>query len=246
MAFTFSEVWNTLFENTPADIENVSLGAGRIRSLKVDIHERLAIDHSWNGDSNDGKHKQVTLRLAGPGPSVLDATDGLLFVNAQTGRSELYYQDDAQNITQITKSGQVAIVNFAPGTTLPFIQSAAPTGWIQSTNFNDRVLRATNGLGAGNGGAWNISGLAATTVVAGHALSTFELPSHTHNVNAETASGGTIGFNAGNSFFLSQLSITSDGGTGGNGAHTHGATTNVSGDGSWRPAYVDTIVCVKQ
>jgi hypothetical protein len=248
MSFTFFETWDTAYEGEPADNENINLGAGRIRALKTDIHQRLVIDHSWNGDGNDGKHSQVTLRPAPDGAKILDAGDGMLFANkhAGTGRAELWYQDDAQNLIQITNNGAINVQFFPSGTVLPFIQAAAPTGWVQIVGLNDQVLRTTNGAGAGGGGSWTISGLSAATSVAGHALNQGEIPSHTHNVSAVTSTGGTVGFNSGNSIFLGQFAITSDGGTGGNAAHTHGANTSVSADGTWRPAYVNTIVCSKQ
>lgn len=53
MAFTHT--WNAAFESAPADTENVSQGAGRIRDLKAAISERMAVAHSWAGDANDGK-----------------------------------------------------------------------------------------------------------------------------------------------------------------------------------------------
>lgn len=242
----FSETWDTTYEGEPADSENINLGAGRIRSLKTDIHQRLAVDHSWNGDGNDGKHTQVTLRQLGNLPETLDTGDGLLFANMVTGRTELYWQDDAQNITQITKSGTVNYQAFPLGTAMVFVQASAPTGWVQNTVFNDQVLRTTSSGGGNIGGSWTISGLTAATVIAGHALSQSEIPSHTHNVNAATGTGGNIGFNAGNSYFLGQFAITSDGGTGGNAAHTHSASTSVFADGNWRPAYCNVIVCTKQ
>jgi hypothetical protein len=246
MSFTFFETWDTAYEGEPADNENINLGAGRIRALKTDIHQRLAIDHSWNGDGNDGKHSQVTLRTFAGGIKTLDTGDGVLFSNNGSGRAELWWQDDAQNQTRITNNGVLNVQFFASGTQIAFVQAAAPVGWVQNTTLNDQVLRTTNGAGAGLGGSWVITGLSAATTVAGHTLNQGEIPSHTHNVSAITSTGGTLGFSSGNSFFLGQFAITSDGGTGGNAAHTHGANTSVSADGSWRPAYVNTIVCAKQ
>jgi hypothetical protein len=61
MSFVFSEVWNATFEGRPSDTENINLGAGRIRNLKVDISQRMQIDHQWAGNAFDGKHLRVTL-----------------------------------------------------------------------------------------------------------------------------------------------------------------------------------------
>lgn len=115
---TFTEAWNTSFEGLPADTENVSLGATRIRALKVDIRQRMAVDHMWSDGlavaSNDGKHNQATLRPQAADP-VLDSGDGALYTKAIAGNTELFWEDSAARVTQITLTGSL---NFSGGLTI--------------------------------------------------------------------------------------------------------------------------------
>lgn len=251
MAGSFSEAWNSAFEAEPADDENINLGASRMRDFKVSVRQRLAIDHSIAGDVNDGKHNQVTLRQLGGVPEALDPGDGLLFVNAVTGNTELYYQDSSTRVIQVTSNG---IVNAPPeiprGSVMLFAQITAPVGWIQDVSKNDILCYVTNGSaiqgGSVGGLTWIITGVNAITDVAPHTLTSAEIPAHSHNVSAATAAGGTTGFQAGANLFLQQTSIISDGGTGGGQAHSHVAGTTVFADGTWRPPVLGVIVCQKQ
>lgn len=247
MAGTFTDTWNTAYEGIPSDNENINLGANRIRDLKVAVHQRLAINHSWNGDSSDGKHTICELTPQTNDP-VLDPGDGAIYQKAVSGNQELFYEDNAARVTQITNQGALSVTPpFPSGTVMLFVQNAAPPGWVQGRNINDAVLRIVNdNSGSGTGGSWGISGLNASTSVLGHQLSSAELPSHTHQVNAMTAVGGNLGFQSGATYELGQFSITTDGGAVGNAAHSHGASTSVSGDGTWRPAYLNAIFCFKQ
>jgi len=56
----FTRTWNASYEATPANGDDASEGAERIRDFKADVAERLTVDHSWDGDANDGMHNQVT------------------------------------------------------------------------------------------------------------------------------------------------------------------------------------------
>lgn len=121
------------------------------------------------------------------------------------------------------------------GTKAVFFQAAAPTGWTQDTSVNDRVLRLVNSTGAGTGGSWTITGFA----VQGHALTTDQIPSHTHTDNymvSTTAyfSGGTF-----QGYSIGPAGTTTTGATGGGQEHTHG----IAHTPGWRPAYADVIVC---
>lgn len=250
MAGTFADAWNSAYEAIPADNENINLGANRIRDLKVAVRQRIAIDHSISGDANDGKHNQVTLRTSSIAPT-LDTGDGCLFTLAVGGNTELFYEDSAARTLQITKQGIVQAPPSVPsGSVMLFAQAAAPTGWTQDTSKNDVLAYITNNSaiqgGSFGGSGWSISGLVASTSVAGHTLSQAEIPQHTHFVNAVTAAGGNIGFQAGNNIFLQQTAILSDGGSVSGGSHTHGASTSVFGDATWRPPVLGVIVCVKQ
>jgi len=63
MAYT--DTWNAAFEALPADVDNISEGADRIRDLKLAVRERLAKDHYFDvagTDADHGEHVKVTLR----------------------------------------------------------------------------------------------------------------------------------------------------------------------------------------
>jgi hypothetical protein len=102
MAFT--RTWNASYEATPDDDDDADEGAARIRDLKEDIRERLDVDHSIAGDSNDGLHKHVTLIPQSSKP-VLPATMGGLYVRTIAGNTVLCYEDAAGAEIQLTNIG---------------------------------------------------------------------------------------------------------------------------------------------
>jgi hypothetical protein len=163
MSFVFSEVWNVGFEGLPPDTENINLGAGRIRNLKLDIRQRMAIDHQWAGNAFDGKHLQVQLPAIAT-PPALDASDGCVFASNPAGATELFYRDSSGNTVQLTLNGAVNSAVFSAGTRLPFHNGAPPPGWVQITGYQDRVIRIVDdNSGTGVGGGWAISGIAVST-----------------------------------------------------------------------------------
>lgn len=133
------------------------------------------------------------------------------------------------------------------GNKMLFVQSAAPTGWVQDTSQTDRVLRIVDdGTGGATGGAWAFSGGTAE----GHSLSVAEMAAHGHGLKTTDTSGGNsnvLGGDAGGDFvdFRSGSGgtvntfgdVISDTGSGNPHEHT------VVGDGTWRPAYQNAIVC---
>lgn len=144
------------------------------------------------------------------------------------------------------------------GTKMVFRQASAPTGWTQDTTLNDRVLRLVSGAGGGTGGSWTISGL----TVAGHALTTNELPAHTHWTVGDRSYSSSGGISAGNTNAIAKWgsddvgagedqytlqpatgaadrAATSSVGSGQ--SHSHGISSNAS----WRPLYTDVIVGIK-
>lgn len=240
---SFTYTWNATFLATPADTEDEALGAQRIRDTKAAVGERLAVDHSMAGNSNDGKHVWATLENIGSTTAmVLDSGDGRLFAASVTGITELFYQDSLGHIVQLTANGSVSAPITAPvipsGTNMVFVQTAVPAGWVLRTDLNDQLLRTNHTFGGTVGGSWVISGVSTQ----GHVLTVNELPAHDHGLagytivvtNAPspvgTANPGTI------------LGTVVGQSVGGGAAHDHGACV---GDGNWRPVYVDVIVGTK-
>lgn len=104
---TFSRTWDSSYESSPANGQNVKQGAARIRENKVDIRERLTIDHQFGNEastsSNSGYHKKVTL-IEGSNPTVV-ANAGILFTKDVSGVTELFYMDSAGTVQQMTVGG---------------------------------------------------------------------------------------------------------------------------------------------
>lgn len=102
---SFTDTWNAPFEAIPPDtVEPAAQGASRIRTLKLAVRERLAVDHSIAGDSHDGKHKKVTLMVLAVDPT-LDAGDGAVYTKDVSGVKELFWKDSAGAVYQLTRAG---------------------------------------------------------------------------------------------------------------------------------------------
>lgn len=158
-------------------------------------------------------------------------------------------------IEELQSSDTLAGVDaFASGTTMLFLQAAAPTGWTQSTTHNDKALRIVSGSGGGSGGSNAFSSsLGASGTTGATTLSTSQIASHPHTVpysNSNTymtnpsASGWSSSAQImGATAYAGELSGFPANGrspvtaAGGGGSHTHSLGINVQ--------YVDAIICVK-
>ncbi len=103
---SFTRTWNTAYEQSPADTDNASEGAQRIRNSRIDLRERLEIDHSLAGDTDDGEHKKVTLIEQASDPSTV-ANRGFLYTKDDGGATELYYKDAGGTVIKITQAGLI-------------------------------------------------------------------------------------------------------------------------------------------
>ena len=81
----FSREWDIL---SPADTQLAGEGAEEIRKLKIDIKERLELDHCMEGESDpnksnaDGRHKKLTMMIFSNDPGEVE------------GAVVLYMKDD--------------------------------------------------------------------------------------------------------------------------------------------------------
>ena len=103
---TFTRTWNAAYEQSPADTDDASEGAQRIREVKTDTQERLVIDHSWAGDGSDGAHKKLTLLEQAADPATV-ANQGFLYTKDDSGDTELYYKDAGGTVMKITQNGLI-------------------------------------------------------------------------------------------------------------------------------------------
>jgi hypothetical protein len=109
MAYT--RTWDAAYEAIPADANNVSEGAAKMRQVKVDARERLAKDHYLDiagTDADHGEHVKVTLREQAADPGTV-ANKGFLYTKDAGGVTELYYMDSGGTVTKITASGAVFV-----------------------------------------------------------------------------------------------------------------------------------------
>lgn len=148
----FSYTWNATFESQPADTENVSLGAGRIRDHKKAVSERLVVDHSWAGDADDGKHKQLTF-VDPLGADPADVTDeGVLYTKDVSAKAELFWKDEDGNVIQVTSVGKLLATlldvdglaseaAIASGDFIPFYDTTASA--MRKTDFDNVVSQIT-------------------------------------------------------------------------------------------------------
>jgi len=232
---------------TPGDRDIVSQFPPNERSFRLTAHDAFAVEH----DVDNGRHKigigDTTARDA-----ITTWVNGSLWVNTT----------DARNRLQVRiSSAWTTSQEFSAGTSIIFCQAAAPTGWVQ-TSDNDRVIRVVSGAGAGTGGAWTISGLSTENVGHTHNIvgsTSNESSTHTHNYGGGTADniGGSQGTNptggpstslsphhhdfsgtttSESSYHYHTVSFASSGASA---SHTH------TGDGSWRPAYLNVIRATK-
>ncbi len=103
---TFTRTWDASYEASPPDSQAASQGATRIREVKQDIRERLAVDHSMAGDANDGAHNKATLLEQSADPTAA-ANTGFVYAKDVGGITELFYEDSSGNVIQVTNNGSI-------------------------------------------------------------------------------------------------------------------------------------------
>ena len=239
-----TQIWDSSYENIPADNDQASEGALRIRNLKRDIRERIEIDHDWDDVTDAGKHLQVSFRdPLGAKPTAV-ASEGYLYTKDVSAKAELFYEDEDGNEIQLSAAGVIpeaslAAKAFFPATTaMLFQQTAAPTGWTKGSTHNNKGLRLQTGTVTTGGGDSFTTVFGTGKAVDSHVLVEAEVPAHTHTttLNASTGAGPTVNwFSSDNSGASNSPATNSFGGDGG---HVH----NIS---DLDLQFVDVILAVK-
>lgn len=204
----FTRTWNGSYEASPANTQAASQGAQRIRELKLDLRERLAVDHIFgDGSANEGYHNVIHLPEQGSDPGGV-ANYGVVYTKDVSTITELFYRDSAGTVTQITRNGSV-LSRFV-GEIVAHASTSTPVGFlpcdgaaVSRTTYSALFAVIGTIWGAGDGSTtFNVPNLARRTMVGkggtgsgtlGNAVGntggaeTVNL-AHTHSVNF--ASGG--------------------------------------------------------
>lgn len=147
------------------------------------------------------------------------------------------------------------------GSTMLFVQSSAPTGWVQDTTINDYALRITSGT-VGTGGSVNFSSVFTSVTPTGTTssctlgaatdatiLTSLHIPSHNHTYPSNGPS--SISYpGTGNRSPFDDGATSSDvtGGAGSGHAHPSGGTltTNFTGNSiNMAVKYLDCILATR-
>ncbi len=154
----FAIAWSAGYEAIPADTENASLGASRIRDLKLALRERMEIDHEWEDDPGGGMHKQVSfLAPLGSDPSTV-ANRGYLYTKDVSAKVELFWKDEDGNVLQLTTGGlskgakEIGEVWWTSDDSVPAGSLSADGSAVSRTTYADlNALYSAAGYPYGNG-----------------------------------------------------------------------------------------------
>jgi hypothetical protein len=180
-----TDTWNAAFEALPADSDDVSEGADRIRDLKLAVRERMSMDHYMaiaGTDADHGDHSKVTLRVGSAPTQVADK--GILYSKDVTAKAELFYIDEDGDEIQITTGGLLnvpttylkktfaEVYSIASGTNtyaaaLTPALSAYVTGGHYFITFTNANTSATPTLNIDSQGAVTIKNPGGTALTAG-------------------------------------------------------------------------------
>lgn len=176
-------------ETNPADSASRSEGDDRIRELKTQLREVIAVDHviSSSGNGADwGRHNKVTFKVQTSAPT--EAADCiLLYAKDVSAKAELFIKNEDGTETQLTAAG-----SFIGGMTNEIrmwsgLLANIPTGWKLcdgaggTPNLVGKFIRGVN-TSVTNPGTTGGS----DTIT----LTTNNLPSHSHTFNGYTGRTG--------------------------------------------------------
>lgn len=224
------------------------INTGGVESSRADLNNVVTASSSTHG-------KMSAAQASNLAQALLDIiTNAAAIISGDAVKTDKIIPSAAGNaatldaIGNLTDSGKSfsstddVIDNFESGTSMLFIQAAAPVGWTKSITHNDKALRIVSGTGGGTGGTHDLSSPPSTAHV-------HSGPSHVHPLplgadatrlywdkNATSGSlVATSGVASTASATVSKL-ISEAGGT---------EDTGSSGPTAFAPAYVDSLICTK-
>lgn len=190
----FTRTWDATYMANPADSQSASQGAARIREVRIDVKERLEVDHSWAGDVDDGLHKRLTLvdPLAAKPTQVNDEV--YVYSKDVSGTAELFFEDEAGNEVQLSNAGSF----FPVGAIYISTSSANPSSFFGGTWT--QISKGRTLLGEGTGGGSSYTGGAsagskdAVNITHSHSPGTLSVDAdgiHTHTANRGSGSSSS-------------------------------------------------------
>ena len=214
-------------KSKPAGTEQVRTGDEYIREFKRDVQDAAQVEHIFPVNTGDPKaHHSFGYGDTASKPAAAFA--GRLYFNTDTGILE-YDDGDGGSPAwhDLTASRDI----IPSGTVMAFVEASAPTGWTKITTHDDKMLRVVNSTGGGSAGSWTVP--IDASVDHTHVISKLITATHSFSVFLFKSGGGNaIGVVADHSWTHTHA-LTSTG------AHTH------TPENTWRPQYVDVILCSK-
>lgn len=255
-----------VFPSTTTAPTFIILSTGGSGNARIDLGSSITpnaphIDFHSSGTASPGGHYDVRLTATGGNSSLgngsLTVSGNLFASNHPT--SGVFPADNLKVATKLYVDNTMC--GFPSGTTLPFYQAAAPTGWTQNVSYNDYMLRVVNTAGGGIGGSdspiLNNKVAAHTHTFSDSTSTTGAGGAHTHNgvsgvgwVGRPPYGGSLTGNDTAGSG--SEQAIGPGDFTAMSSAPTHTHTISVSGTTAtntgalnWTPKYLNIIIATK-
>jgi len=235
-------------ETSPASTQAVSLGDDRIKELKTQLREVIAVDHTMSSSGQGtswGYHKAIHLveqADLGTGANGICLAGAQTCSNNGTDKPELCFTDEDDDTIQITKDG---VLNVGTGLVAIWGGSIAslPTGWLicdgtakSRATYADLFAVISTVHGAGDGATtFNLPDMADKFIVGvksggtyavankgGESSHTHTIAAHSHTLSAHTHtySGTTSIYSAGE-----PRRLEGNAATGYTHSHTYSGTT---------------------
>ena len=237
MAFT--NAWD---ETAPAGTRNANLGDDDIRQFKLDIRERIAIDHKMTGTdgSDTGYHGVVHLNVSTTQTAV--ASVGLLYTKDVSSKAELHFKDEDGDEIQLTAGGALLV---PAGAIILWDGAGCPTGWTLLTSYDDKFLIGSGTAGT-TGGDNNSKTPAGTNAAeTSHTHSTTVARDNWGGADAGSSSGRLTTTLATAEAVLDAATADRSFTSGGGASHNHAFTGTADTGSNNRPAFKTIKLCKK-
>ena len=109
---TFLRDWSAAYEAIPANVDDASEGASRIRNSRTDTRERIDVDHYLPGTApadktEEGEHRKITFYAQIADPTNV-ADKGFLYIKDVSAKVELFWENEDGDVIQLTSLATVS------------------------------------------------------------------------------------------------------------------------------------------